>query len=236
MTTARRLLLILLAALAALALALAAPGAARGDGENEGRSQDNAAIAINTKDGSSVFRLAFSIRRVAGDVVDHQNVAFAFASCESCRTTAIAIQIVLVESSPSVVTPVNVAIALNENCTLCQTFASAYQFVVGTGGPVRFTAKGRRELAQIRRELRALRKEDLTPAELDARIQPLMERVKVVLDTQLVPIGQGEDDDADEDADENEPDVTTTVEEETETDTGTTTETDTTTTDTTTTP
>lgn len=234
MTTARRLLLILLAALAAVALALAAPGGARGDDENEGRPQDNAAIAINTKDGSSLFRLAFSIRRVAGDVVDHQNVAFAYASCESCRTTAIAIQIVLVESSPSVVTPVNVAIALNENCTLCQTFASAYQFVVGTGGPVRFTAEGRREFAQIRRELRALRKEDLTPAELDARIQPLMERVKLVLDTQLVPIRE----DDDEEGDEDEPEVTTTVEEETETETdpGTTTETDATTTETTTTP
>jgi putative peptide zinc metalloprotease protein len=238
MTAPRRLLLLLLAA---LFFGVAQPGVARAEDGGEGRSGDNAAVAINTKDGSSLFRLAFSIRRVAGEVVDNQNIAFAYASCESCRTTAIAIQIVLVEGSPSTVTPVNVAVALNENCTLCQTFASAYQFVVGTNGPVRFTAAGRRELAQIRKALRDLRKEDLTPAELDARVKALMERVRRVLAQELVPIargsGDGEDDDAgeDEEFDEgepDEPDTTSTAETETETGETETTETETTSTET----
>ncbi len=253
MTAARRLFLILLTALAAAAFALAQPGAARADGDDEpeGRPQDNAAIAINTKDGSSLFRLAFSIRRVAGDVVDHQNVALAWGKCQSCRTTAIAIQIVLVEGSPSVVTPVNLAVAVNENCNLCQTFATAYQFVVGTNGPVEFTKEGRRELARIHRELRRLRKEDLSPAELDARVKALMERVKRVLAEELVPArgGRDEDDEDSEDDEREEGDdgggdeveTTTTVETETDTvETDTvetdTTETETTSTETTTTP
>jgi putative peptide zinc metalloprotease protein len=201
MNTARRLLLLLLALLAAAAFGLAQPGLARAEDDPEERPQDNAAIAINTKDGSSLFRLAFEIRRVAGDIVDHQNVALAWGQCQSCRTTAIAIQIVLVEGSPSVVTPVNLAVAVNTNCNLCQTFATAYQFVVGTNGPVEFTKEGKRELARIHRELRRLRKEDLSPAELDARVKALMERVRRVLAEELVPArdrGDGGDDDEDE--------------------------------------
>ena len=52
-------------------------------------SDDTAAVAVNTKDGSSVFRLAFSIKKVAGDVVDNANAAVAYSSCESCRTIAL---------------------------------------------------------------------------------------------------------------------------------------------------
>ena len=247
MTAARRLFPILLTAVAAAAFALGQPGTARADGHEqpEGRPQDNAAIAINTRDGSSLFRLAFSIRRVAGDVVDHQNVALAWGKCQSCRTTAIAIQIVLVEGSPSTVTPVNLAVAVNENCNLCQTFATAYQFVVGTNGPVEFTKDGRRELAQVYRELRRLRNQDLAPAELDARVKALMERVRRVLDEELVPARDrrgGDDDDEDDGArergeggdetftDETETETTTTVETETDTVETETTETDTTTT------
>jgi putative peptide zinc metalloprotease protein len=243
MNAARRLFLLLITLLASVAFALAQAGAARADDDDapDERPQDNAAIAINTEDGSSLFRLAFEIRRVAGDIVDHQNVALAWSQCQSCRTTAIAIQIVLVEGSPSVVTPVNVAVAVNTNCNLCQTFATAYQFVVGTNGPVEFTKEGKRELARIYKELRKLRKEDLTPAELDARVKALMERVKRVLAEELVPArDRGDDDDDDErgggggggDDDELAPDETTTTVE-TETDTG---ETDTTETETETTP
>ena len=54
--------------------------AAQDDGNAGG---DNAAVAINTRDGSSLFRLAFKIRRVAGDIVDNQNAAVAYARCNS---------------------------------------------------------------------------------------------------------------------------------------------------------
>ena len=71
-------------------------------------SDDTAAVAVNTKDGSSVFRLAFSIKKVAGDVVDNANAAVAYSSCESCRTIALSIQIVLVTGDPETVTPENI--------------------------------------------------------------------------------------------------------------------------------
>jgi putative peptide zinc metalloprotease protein len=184
--TLRRLATPLLALALGAALAGAKPEAALAGG-------DNSAIAINTRDGSSLFRLAFKIRRVAGEIVDNSNSAVSFSQCERCRTTAIAIQIVLVTGSPTTVTPANVAIAVNHQCTLCATFASAYQFVLGTGGHVRFSAEGNRELAAIKRELRALRGEEQEPAELQLRVSGLMNRLRAVLSTQLVPAGHGDE-------------------------------------------
>ena len=152
---------------------------------------DNAAVAVNTKDGSSVFRLAFSVRRVAGPVVDQTNAAVAYASCTVCQTVAIAIQVVLVMGDPEVVTPENVAIAINEQCDLCDTLASAYQFVLGTGQPVRFTAEGRRRINDVRQALRELRKSDLPIREIQARVDHLADELRGVLRTELVTVASG---------------------------------------------
>lgn len=183
--------------LIALAVGIGAPGAARAE---EGGNQNNYAIAVNTKDGSSLFKLAFKIRKVAGDVVDAENAAVAYSSCTSCKTTAIAFEIVLVTGTPSTVTPNNVAIAVNDHCNLCTTFATAYQFVISTGGPVRFTQDGRRELAAVRKALHELKRQDLSPAELDRATRELAARVQKVLDNELVP---ARGDDGEEQSDEN---------------------------------
>jgi putative peptide zinc metalloprotease protein len=192
----RRSLRLIVTLLAALALAVAAPAASLaedGDGDGSGRGGDNLAQAVNEEDGSSVFDFAFSIRRVAGEVVDNQNMAVAYASCVECQTVAIALQIVLVEGSPDRVTPTNLAIALNEECAACTTVALAYQFVVGRGGPVRFTAEGRRQLARIRREFQRLGRSDLSAKELIARAEELKAQVADVLANELVPVHDGED-------------------------------------------
>jgi putative peptide zinc metalloprotease protein len=161
---------------------------------------DTAAVAVNTKDGASVFRLAFQIKKVAGDVVDNGNAAVAFSSCESCRTIAISIQIVLVTGDPETVTPQNIAIAINENCTSCETLASAYQWVLGTDEQnVRFTPEGRLAINEIRKELRDLGRSDLPVAELQARVQQLMIRLGEVLRSELEPVGRpGDGDDGEE--------------------------------------
>jgi putative peptide zinc metalloprotease protein len=178
----RRRLLIVLLVLAALAV----PAFARADG---GEGGANSAVAINTKDNSDLFKFAFAIRHVMGDVVDQQNAAVAFASCTSCQTTAIAIEIVLVEGNPTTVSPQNIAIAENQGCTLCDTFASAYQFVVGTGGPVHFTEQGLMELLQIRKEIESWGKQGLTNEQIAGLLPGVVARIKDVLATQLVPDG-----------------------------------------------
>ena len=176
----RRLIILVVALAGAIAFA-GVPGAAR--------AQDNAAIAINVRDGTSVFRLAFSIKRVAGDVVDSTNAAVAFSSCTDCSATAIAIEVVLITGDASTVAPTNLALAYNFECQGCISVADAYQFVFTTGGQVHFTAAGNQELAHIRRDLEALRKQDLTPDELQARLKDIVGRLVTVLRTELVTAG-----------------------------------------------
>jgi putative peptide zinc metalloprotease protein len=158
-------------------------------------SDDTAAVAVNTRDGASVFRLAFSIKKVAGDVVDNSNAAVAFASCDSCRTVALSIQIVLVTGNPDTVTPENVALAINVDCTFCETLASAYQWVLSTDEEnVRFSPEGRLAINEIRKELRELGRSDLPVDELQVRVHQLMVRLGEVLKTELEPVGSPPDD------------------------------------------
>jgi putative peptide zinc metalloprotease protein len=187
----RRLTTLLAALALALGLAVGAPAGARAD---------NTAVAINTKDGSSVFKFAFAIKHVMSDVVDETNAAVAYSQCTDCRTTAIAIEIVLVEGTPSTFTPVNQAVAINYQCTLCNTFAAAYQFVVQGSGPMHFTHDAMRELHRIRGEIRRLEDQNLSPFDLQAALDPLIARLQNVLATGLVsgPPGGDEGDNQDQ--------------------------------------
>jgi putative peptide zinc metalloprotease protein len=212
----KRYLILLFALLAALT---AAPQALADDHDRD--PDVNTAVVINQRSDSSLFDFAFSIRRIAGDVVDQENVALAYSSCERCRSVAIAIQIVLAHGSPSTVTPQNVAVAVNENCTACETFAAAYQFVITGGTELEFTKEGKKELKRIVREIRRLNDPDLSLEEIRTRLDALIARLRVVLKTQLVPKRErGDDDDDDDERDEDEdrpaPRVTTTGETETE--------------------
>jgi putative peptide zinc metalloprotease protein len=161
--------------------ALARPAEARAD---------NSAVAINTKDGSSLFKFAFAIKRVAGDVVDEQNAAVSYASCTECQTVAIAIEIVLVTGDPSVVTPTNLAIALNDQCTLCVTVADAYQFVVSAPSGFSFSPHGMQQIRRIADEIRDLGKGDLSAAEIQSRLEQLVQELRDVLVQELANASQ----------------------------------------------
>ena len=126
----RSLARLLLVAVVTQAALLGAPALAQ--------TQDNSAVATNTKDGKSVFKLAFSVKKVTGEV-DATNTAVAYASCEDCRTVAAAIQVVLVSGPVGSASPQNVAVAINYDCTECETLAAAYQFVFADGQEVEFT-------------------------------------------------------------------------------------------------
>ena len=177
----QRVLVFVVAALLASGFSAARPAFAHAD---------NAAIAVDTKDGSTVFKVAFAIRHVMGDVVDETNAAVAYNSCNDCAAVAIAFEIVLVEGSPSVVSPQNISIAINENCTTCVAVAEAYQFVLGGDtGLVHFDSEGNRILADIRKELHSLKKEDLTLDQLQARLDAIAAQIADVLANHLVPAG-----------------------------------------------
>jgi putative peptide zinc metalloprotease protein len=185
----RHRLALLVALLAGAACAVGPAGLALG----QDRPGDTSATAINTKDGSSVFKLAFEIRRVTGDVVDNQNTALAYSSCKECQTVAISIQVLLVAGSPSTFTPQNVAVAINENCSTCKTMALAYQFAVGMTTEMRFTRRGIYELVKIRRDLDELQRSNLSIEEIKARADEIVARLKDVLANELVPVRPGDE-------------------------------------------
>lgn len=163
---------------------------------------DNRALAVNEADGSSVFELAFSVKRIMDGSVTNTNAAIAIASCTDCQTVAIAFQIVLVLGQPDVVAPENVAVAVNVECNSCDTMASAYQFVIGGSGPVRLTNEGKKTLQSIRKRLKALEGSGLTGAEIQVEVERMAAEVRQVLQTQLVPVGRAEEEEADDDEDD----------------------------------
>jgi putative peptide zinc metalloprotease protein len=171
----KRLTLLLTTLLALLALASAPPALA----------QDSAAVAVNTKDGADIFKFAFRVTRVMNDVVDNQNAAVAYASCAECQTVAVAIQTVLVFSDPSVVTPENYAIALNDGCDTCVTVASAYQFVLGVPDGFRFSHEAWLRILEIRGQIKELGKAfergELTALELAAQVDALVDELRSVV-------------------------------------------------------
>jgi putative peptide zinc metalloprotease protein len=184
-----------LAALVVVLLALAAavvvsPGAAaEGDQADGNGSPVNTAIAENTKDGSSVFKLAFDVRTITdASTVAPGNAAIAIASCSNCQTVAIAVQIVFVIGSPTVFAPENAAVAVNSGCSFCDTLATAYQFVVQSSVPVRLTNDGRHQLHDIYKALKDLEDSGLTALEIQAKVDELMKQLATVLATQVEPI------------------------------------------------
>jgi putative peptide zinc metalloprotease protein len=223
--------LALIAVLAFVGLGLGLPASARAD--------DNAAIAINTKDGASIFKFAFKIRKIGGDVVDETNAAVAYSSCTSCQTVAIAIEIVLVTGNPSVVTPTNVAIAINDQCTLCVSVADAYQWVVSVSSDFRFSHDAMQEIKRIVKAIHDLGKSELSAAEIQARLEELVKQLAKVIADDIKAGGAADKDLGDENDTVTEPSEpppqptaaeTTTAPETTATAPGTTTEAETTTT------
>ena len=91
---------------------------------------DNQALAVNTKNGSTVYDVAFAMVWADGDTVLDKNEAYAFADCTDCTTVAVAFQVVLVVGQADVIVPQNLSGTLNYNCVQCVTGAIAMQLVV----------------------------------------------------------------------------------------------------------
>jgi putative peptide zinc metalloprotease protein len=89
------------------------------------------ALAVNTKDGSIKYVVAYTLVTVHdGEAVDQTNEAYAFASCNACTTVAVSFQVVLIVGTSDLIAPINVAGALNVNCPACITTAIANQIVI----------------------------------------------------------------------------------------------------------
>lgn len=170
-------------------------------GADEEESNDNAAVAISTNDGMVKFKVKYRAVRVEPGEDDPDNAAFAYSSCNTCKATAIAVHVALAEKPvDSDFSPTNLAIAINDQCTGCESVALAHQIVREVEENVRLTGDGKVRIARIVKRIRGLRDDGLTPPELDAQVDTYVDQIKVVLDEELVPHGDHEEDD-DEDSD-----------------------------------
>ncbi len=85
-----------------------------------------------------------------GNSVTDTNIAYAHSlNCTGCRTVAVAIQVVVYEGSPTNYQPQNGAVAVNEACQSCQTFAYAHQYLIQTTKGFSFQDGSYQQLAQI---------------------------------------------------------------------------------------
>lgn len=156
-----------------------------------GAGDDNVAVGSNTRDGSEVYSVRLKIVQTTADVVDSGNAAVAAASCEDCTTVAIAIEGVLVAGDDvDEVTPVNLAIAVNSECTGCETLAAAYQYVTQNDTRVLITPEGRQTVASLRQQLNTLRLRDLSLEEVAAEADRIAMEFYDVLVNEVVPIGK----------------------------------------------
>ncbi|MDR6505068.1 hypothetical protein [Arthrobacter oryzae] len=101
------------------------------------KEDGNQALAVNTKDGSVVYDVAFALVWAEdGETVDTANEAYAFASCTDCAAVAVGFQVVLIVGQADVIVPENLSAAANYNCVRCLTYALANQLVLTLDGPL----------------------------------------------------------------------------------------------------
>lgn len=152
-------------------------------------SGDNPVLVLNETDSSHQARGGTAVTIAASATVDSENLALAQASCTDCRTVAVAVQAVLITTNASTVTPKNAAVAVNSDCTRCETGAFAYQYVVSPRVPVRLSDAGRAEIERLRREISAVAASGKPFDQIDAELDALVARFKYVIDSEILAAG-----------------------------------------------
>ena len=134
---------------------LAVPSQALAFEESNGNA-NNVVVVQNRQGGAFKNKARSLLVHNGGPSVANGNAAVARASCTDCRTVAVAVQVVVLEGPVSDFRPENAAVALNETCVRCQTFAYARQEVLDPGRPVRIGDGAQERVSQIEGQIRDL--------------------------------------------------------------------------------
>ncbi len=145
---------------------------------------DNIVSVQNQTNSSLAARAKTSVAHDPGPTVANVNQAYAHASCTDCRTVAVAVQVVLVEGPTTDFRPTNVALALNENCLRCATFAFARQEVLSPGRHIEISDPAQRAIKQIQAQVSRVASSSETFPQMTADLDNLTQ--------QLVAVVQGE--------------------------------------------
>jgi hypothetical protein len=179
----RRTLTALMAALALAAGGLFATGAGADDA---GTGPDQVIWAKTTGTGSTDLLSGVQVGSYRGDELRSANVARADSTdCTDCRTVAVAVQAVLVKHNPHISAPTNAALAINQNCLRCTTYAFAYQYIVATEDRAVLTRRGRRRVEALREQIDAAAHSELAPDDLNLRLRGLAADFRAAIDADL---------------------------------------------------
>ena len=115
---------------------------------------DNQAMAVNTRDNTVSYDVAFALVWVNDDSPAlNRNEAYAFASCSNCAAVSVGFQIVLVTGDNHVAAPQNISAAVNSDCVNCLSYALATQLFVTLDGPL--SADGQSQIAALWKDIAA---------------------------------------------------------------------------------
>ncbi len=113
--------------------------------------------------------------------VTANNLARATTTCNGCKATAIAFEVVVASGAPTDLTANNTALALNTKCSRCSSTALAYQFVVSNDRWTFMTVSGRIKLSLINVKLAALAKSGASPETMQAKADDYAAQVRSIL-------------------------------------------------------
>lgn len=115
---------------------------------------NNVVLVQAGNDGATMARGNTEVAVFGGNTLGSANLATAINhDCNGCHSTAVAVQVLITTSDPSVFMPQNAAVAVNGGCVGCGAFAYARQFVLQTNGPAHLSGEGYQRVAQLRQEI-----------------------------------------------------------------------------------
>lgn len=151
---------------------------------------NNIVIATNTTDNAVVSRDKVQIAYNPADTVTNTNIAAARSTdCVGCRTVAVAMQVVVVESSPSDFRPGNAATATNGGCDSCQTYAFAFQHFIQPGRVVYLSGSAQQQLVQLRAQVDEVTASSLSYLDMASELERLFSQIVATVDGDLQVAG-----------------------------------------------
>ena len=118
---------------------------------------NNIVTVVNRTDSAIKSDGRVRLTQVHGPGVGSTDRAFAYSSCVHCETLAVALQIVLRNPDGNNVQPRNEAIAINYQCTGCQTGAIAIQDVIPVADPTQIPENVKQQVSGLNEQLKDFR-------------------------------------------------------------------------------
>jgi len=148
--------------------------------ENQGGAGGkNVVKVINQQDNELKVDGSIQVNHIPGANVAPVNYAYAYSSCTDCQTFAVALQINLISKTATSIRPQNTAIALNYQCTRCDTVAQALQYSYQVDDPNKLPNNVASLVKDMNDQLKDLRQgHNLTAAQAESRITAVVAQFK----------------------------------------------------------